>query len=956
MFGETNILKLVRTPLVSIAALLTVSASAQDVVQREGVWAQTYVGRPADPTVTFGQLPNGMRYAIRHNNTPPGQMAVRLLIGSGSLAEPDDQQGIAHFIEHMAFRGSTHVADGELARILQRQGLALGPDTNASTTQEATVYQFDFPKSDTASLDSALMMMRETASELTFSQTAVDAERGVVLSEERERDTPPYRAQKALLAFALDGQLAPKRWPIGAIDVIAHAQPTLLKAFYAANYRPDNATLVVVGDVDTVAVEAQIKAKFGDWKAVGPKPVFDFGRVMARGEKVRMFNAPGSPQLVQLAWARPFDATADTERREHRNVIRLIATQIINHRLQELAQQPSPPFIGAGFGRANTLKSVELTTLVVATAPDKWQAGLAAVVAEQRRIVRDGVTDVELAQAEARLTAYITNEAAHQDTRTSPTIANAIVKSAHENSLFTSAAQDHAEYLVDLKTIATADINAALRAAFTGAGPLIFASSSQPIAGGDAAVRLAFDTANTQALGAGRAASTAAWPYTSFGPAGAVVDRKEIADLGVTVVRFANGNTLTVKPTTFAKDEVLVDVEFGHGRVGLPKGIEHAYWLVGGAVPTFIQGGTAKLSLTEITNLLASKIGTAGLQTTDTAFFLDGKTRPQDIDTELQLLTAYLTDPGFRPEAVERMIAGFTSALPQIEATPAAVLQRDEQRLLHDGDPRWVVIPRAADLSASRTEDVKTLLQHELATGPVNITIVGDITIDAAVKATAQTLGAISRRESVPSATAGAHFPAIPIAPIVLTHVGRIDQAIVVEAWPTTGFERHETDSRAMTVATQIIRTRLFDRLRAADGATYSPAAESDFSSDFRDYGVATVRVALSPEKIAVFATQVRAIIDDLATKTVSEDELTRAKQPLVERRLRDLQANLYWLNALADSVRNPADIKTIRDRVSAMQAVSVADIRRVCSIYFAAKPLEIVVRASGITSSSKSP
>ena len=939
--------KRARWPLLAsaAAALLTVPAWAQDVIQRDGVWAQTYVGRPADPAVTFGQLPNGMRYAIQRNNTLAGQLAVRLLIGSGSLAERDNQLGIAHFVEHMAFRGSTHVADGELTRILQRQGLALGPDTNAATSQESTVYQFDFPKSDGASLDSALMLMRETASELIFPQAAVEAERGVVLSEERARDSPAYEAQKALLEFTLAGQLAPRRWPIGSTEIIAHAQPALLRAFYTANYRPDNATLVVVGDVDPAAVEARIRATFSDWKSAGPKVAVETGQIAVRGELVRLFSKPGAPQIIGVTWARPFDRTADTATRERRDVIRLLATTIINRRLQELAQQPAPPFINAGFNRANTARSADLTTIVAVTAPDKWQQGLETLIATQRRFARDGVTQAELGQAEAQLTAYITNVVANAKTRPSPRIANSLVKTANDDSLATSAEQDLENYRADIKKITVAEVSAALRDAFTGSGPLIFASSTQPVVGGETALRATFDTANSAAIPIAQSAAAGTWPYSSFGTPGRVVDRRAIADLGVTTIRFANGNMLTVKPTTFARDEVLIDVEFGQGRAGLPKGLEHAYWLAGGAAPTFVQGGTGKLSVTDASNLLASRIGTIGLLTNDTSYNLQNKTRPQDLEIEMQLLAAYITDPGFRPEAETRMNTALSGALSQIAASPVAVLQRDAARLLHGGDLRWTILPDAADLAASKPGDLKALMGSQLATGRLNVTVVGDITVDAAVKAAAETFGAISARSDGQSSPVETHFPVASSTPIVLKHAGRDDQAIAVVAWPTAQFWGHEKEDRAMTVAMQIIQTRLFDKLRAVDGATYSPSARSGFSTELPGYGAALVQVEIPPTKIPQLETALQGVVDDLVRTPVSDDELARAKRPLIEARRRDLQTNGFWLGALARAARDPRQVAMIRERVEALETVTAADVEHVCSIYLKQKPLRLVVR-----------
>src|SRR5206468_4665637 len=177
-----------------VASLLLVSSApllgAEAPAKQPGHWAQDYTGRKADPSVRFGTLPNGVRYAIMHNETPSDGVAMRMRIGAGSIEERDEEQGLAHFLEHMAFRGSTNIADGEVVHMLERQGLKFGPDTNAFTAQDETVYMFNFPKADQTALDTGLTLFREIGERLKLTQSAIDAERGVVLSGERMSDTP----------------------------------------------------------------------------------------------------------------------------------------------------------------------------------------------------------------------------------------------------------------------------------------------------------------------------------------------------------------------------------------------------------------------------------------------------------------------------------------------------------------------------------------------------------------------------------------------------------------------------------------------------------------------------------------------------------------------------------------------------------------------------------------------
>src|SRR6201996_7377857 len=237
----------------------------------------------ADPDIRFGDLPNGMRYAIKRPATPAGQAALRLRFDAGSLMETDAQQGLAHFLEHMAFNGSKHVPEGEMVKTLERHGLAFGADTNASTNFDETVYKLDLPKTDDDTVDTSLNLLREAASNLTLAQDAVDRERGVVLSEERASDSPGYEVYKARLGFELPGQLMPTRLPIGKVDILRKAPAGLIADFYHHYYRPERATLVAVRDFEPAEMEAKMRARFGDWKAVGPvRPEPALGKVADR--------------------------------------------------------------------------------------------------------------------------------------------------------------------------------------------------------------------------------------------------------------------------------------------------------------------------------------------------------------------------------------------------------------------------------------------------------------------------------------------------------------------------------------------------------------------------------------------------------------------------------------------------------------------------------------------------
>jgi zinc protease len=338
-----------------------------------------------DPRVRFGVLPNGLRYAIQKNATPPGQAALRLWFDAGSLDETDEQQGLAHFLEHMAFNGSKNVPEGDMIKILERHGLSFGADTNASTNFSETTYQLDLPKTDDDTVDTSLMLLREAAGELTIAPEAVDRERGVVLSEERTRDSPGYRVFVNTFGFQLQGQRPPQRLPIGKTEILKTAPAQRIRDFYQAWYRPENAVVVAVGDFDVDAMEAKIKSRFGDWKAVGPAGVKpDLGPVAKRGLTAKVLVEPGAQTSVQMAWALPPDLELETRAKDKEELAKALGFAVLNRRLQVLTRSDAPPFIVALAVQNDQEHAANITTLAATAqpgplerSPDRPRAGAA---------------------------------------------------------------------------------------------------------------------------------------------------------------------------------------------------------------------------------------------------------------------------------------------------------------------------------------------------------------------------------------------------------------------------------------------------------------------------------------------------------------------------------------------------------------------------------------------------
>ena len=894
-------------------------------------WPQADSDLKPEAGIRFGVLGNGMRFAVMRNTTPAGQAAIRLRIGSGSLQEADDQQGLAHMLEHMAFKGSTRVPEGEMVRILQRKGLAFGADTNAHTSYDETVYALDLPEVDADTVSTGLMLMRETASELTLSASALDRERGVVLSEERLRDTPGYRGVMGLFNVLLAGQRVPERAPIGKTEIIRTAPIERLRAYYQANYRPDRATLLVVGDIDPAAMEAEIRRRFEDWKPVGPAVAEpDLGQPLKRGVGADVVKIPSANTKIYLSWIRPFDAAPDSYAKRRRTAIEYVGLSVLKRRLQALSRKANPPFIAADVGLQDLYESARASLLSADVEAGAWDKGLAALDQEQRRLLRFGTSQAEVDREVAEYRSALQSLSDGAATRTSPDLAAMLANSVDEAKVFTSPADDLALFERMVKGLTAAEVDKAVQAVFSGSGPRLVLQGAEPPE--PAVVEKAYAQSQSVAVTAPADAAAVVWPYTNFGSPGTIVERRTVEDLGATMVRFANGVRLTVKPTKFRADEIQVRLDIGRGRLDLPHDRPVPTW----TAQAVELSGLKAIDYDDMQKVLAPKIASIGFSLEDNAFKFEGTTRPADLATQLQIFAAYASDPAWRPEVFERIRQLYLANLPQYEATAGVVVSRDFQGLIHSGDPRWT-FPDRPQLLAAKPDDFQALFSPVFARGALDITIVGDIGVDDAVREVAATFGALPPRPVLPAPVAdgGGAFPAVTAEPVVHTHSGRPDNAAVLVAIPVGDMLSDIPRSFTADLASSILVNRLIDEFRIAEGATYSPQGSVDLSSSLPGFGYVYAMVETTPAKVASFYALVDKIAADLADKPVSADELARARAPKIETIRRRRQENDYWLGKLSGSQTDPRRLDLIRAGQDAYDKVGPEDIRAFAKTYF---------------------
>jgi zinc protease len=423
------------------------------------------------------------------------------------------------------------------------------------------------------------------------------------------------------------------------------------------------------------------------------------------------------------------------------------------------------------------------------------------------------------------------------------------------------------------------------------------------------------------------------------------VSKTEDTSLGTTTVKFANGTRLIVKPTKFEKDRVLVAVNFANGRTGVPTPLAHALW----EAQLFPLIGTAKLSFGDITKWAQTngKAASVGLEAGPRAFVLKGLTRPSDLTTQMQLLDAYARDPGFRPEAFEKAKSVAPMLQAQLQSNAGAVYTRGAQALMVGNDPRYFALPTAADLSKLDASDLQRLLKQVLSSR-ADVVIVGDVGVDDAIKATATTFGSGNGGQPSTLLPARVSMPSNAASPYVFEHNGRSDQAVYGQYYPLPDYFADPKTSAVAEVAAAILQARLVDTIREKLGLTYTPTVGANTSADLQGEGYFTAAIETPPANFDAFRTLLASQVQDLASKPVSGDELSRATQPLLAAQRRRLETNAYWLGKLSELTREPRVREQALERLSMLATVSADDVRAFAAKFLAGRqPIVAIAKAA---------
>jgi zinc protease len=882
------------------------------------LWPHEQSDLAPDRDVVFGRLPNGLRYALRHNQKPRDRVSLHLVVNAGSINETDSQQGIAHFLEHMLFNGSTHFPPGELVKYFQKIGMQFGPDANASTSFFQTVYDINLPQGDRQSLEEALLVMGDYAEGALLLQSEIDREREVVLAEKRTRDSADYRTYKASMAFELEGTLFPRRLPIGTEAIIRQADRAVFKDFYDTWYRPDNMVLVMVGDFDLNLAVDLIADRFGD---MSPRrgdealPVIATGTLIPPKADVFYHHEAelGSTTLtIQVLKSIPRIVDSADYKKE-RLEDRLIG-MILQNRLERLLNRPDPPFTEASAGIGTFLRQIRYGYISAECPPENWKAALATIETVRRQALRYGFDPREVERVRKDFLAELALHVDQAATRESKTLARGLIRTIAADRVYQSPRQEKEFYAPLLASLSAETLNGRLRQVWAMETPKILMTGNTNLttAPEDAAriIQDVYRAAAEQPVEAPQITQSVKFPYlpTPSAPRGRPAARELIEDLGITRVALPNGIHLVLKPTDFSDNEILFALSFEGGRSVEPRDRPGLAELSRDVIN---ESGVGPLDREALQVALTGKTTHLSFDFSNDRFFFEGATSPKEIQLLFQLLHAHLIDPAFRPAAYHLAQERFAQAHQQMAQSIDGAFRLEGYRFLSGGDPRFGK-PQLEEFQRLRLADVERWVKPILAQSPLELSLVGDFDLETAIALAQQYLGGLPARRSA-SRKAGPG-PVFPAGRQHRMDVGtQIDKALLVLAFLTDD-ARDIQRTRRLNVLADVFSDRLREEIREKRGAAYSPGAYSWPSRAYPGFGLFLAYLPVAPGEVAPVLTAVQDIARKIAAEGIRPPELQRALEPTLTGIREQLRQNRYWLNTvLAGSTGRPEQIEWSR-------------------------------------------
>ncbi len=889
-----------------LAICCTLSVSAQELEWYDGKWAHEGSDLTPNKKVTFGTLKNGVRYAIIPNKLPKGRVSLYLNMQVGSLMEEEHEKGFAHFVEHMAFNGTKHFPAGSLIPFFQENGMSFGGDTNAHTSLAETVYKFNLAKVDDASVEKALLILRDFADGMLMEEHEVKDEIGVILSEKKTRESEESLAKDARRAHLYKGTKFEDN-VIGTEQSIQSVTSSNLTHFYTKWYRPERA-MVVVGDIEVSKLTPMVEKTFHSFKNDTPTPVVhDFGEV--KRPVFELFVQPREMDGVSfsLSITHPRIFYKDTQERLRESFVNSMASYIFNQRLREIGLKNPNLWGKAQFYNSSKKGLLPSAGLSFISNNEHWEEALKSLIKESKSAQAFGFSVEELIQAKTVIGRNLDKAILNESNQKSSDIANGFVSIANSGAVYTSSQEDKKYYEQFLPTITLAEVNAAFKEAFAPENRTLVVSGK--LKASHEQITQAWKSAQEQPLQAYEASAKKEFPYLSLPKEPTSLPKLEKKSLGkdaptLYVAHYNDALDIYMIPTKYEHNQVMARLIFGEDK---PFG-ESVLPLRKIASAVLSGSGIGALSPTEVSKLF----GGLGLSVSegfdDANSVINGSATSKDFSLLMQAMWTQYVDPNPKESALIRFKQSLELGEHQKEKSVEGVDQAYSASYFNGGSQRYASMSLES-LEQYRLEDINAFVKQQRAfKSKAKMIITGDFEPKSVLKEVVRYFGVHEKKahKAYDIHLQAASFPSQSYHERIVED--KVDKSVVYRVFesPVENIEDRKKIA-TINVLSAVLKDRLRKELREKSGVAYSPSASFKHSINPVDkgFGLLSMKVTTQTKNKQEALAKMDAIVADLLQKGVSEDEIERLKAPMLTSWKSGLRKSELWHNLIDRELRH---------------------------------------------------
>jgi len=899
-----------------------------------GATAPLAAPMPLDPLITVGELENGLRYWIRENSYPEKRAELRLVVRVGSLQEDDDQLGLAHFVEHMAFNGTKNFPKMELVKALESFGMRFGAHVNASTSFDETIYFLQIPTDRQDIIDTAFQILEDWAHDLALDEDEIDKERGVVIEEWRLGLGAGSRVRDRQLPVLFADSRYTERLPIGKVEVLESFPHEAVRRFYRDWYRPDLMGVIVVGDMDTETVKAKIEQHFS-------------GIPRVEGSRERTYTTLPDHEGTQFSIVTDKEATNSIVeffqlqplRRQayhgsyRRSMVEGLFSRMFNRRLTEQAQQPNPPYIGARASQDIFIPTAEAFVLGAATPDGGVVEGLGAAFRELERVARYGFTQTELDRDKRQLLRRFESIYTEREDQESTQFAEEFTRAFLEGESTPGIDYEWALYERFMPGITLEDVNAVGERWLRDNNRVVLVTTPEKeglelpteeelltaIERADRGrIRRYVDTTTDRPL------------LDEIPTAGEIVEESTVAELDLTIWELSNGARVVLKPTDFRQDQILFR-GFSPGGTSLAE--DDDYVAASSAVQVVAASGFGGLSARQITNMMADKVVNVRPFVSPLEEGVSGSASPRDIESLLQLTYLTFTEPRADDGIFNLIREQMRASLANRDVSPDVAFQETLQRTMSQDHPRRrpISVELLEEMDLGKSFDF--YMDRFADASDFTFVFVGNVDVEVLrplVATYLASLPTIDRDETWRDE--GVVLPKGIIRKEVRRGIEPKSQTALVFSGD---LEYESPEENALGALAEILQTRLREVMREELGGTYGVrVAGSADNRPTEQYSI-SIRFGSDPDRAEELTGVVLEEIERIRTTAPEEQELRNVQEGFRRQYELSLKENGFWLGQLLNAYRHGKDPKEILDYEETISEITPEIVRESAALYF---------------------